>query len=117
MSHSERDNPMPALADSPPRHRLQYNLLTALAATLFCPPLTAPAKEGGWDFEPYHIQITIAIDAPGGLAEQLTDELPGYFQRRIEASLFPSWSCDVHVATSAERVTVFAAVEAPSDAM
>jgi hypothetical protein len=74
--------------------------------------LTSQAKNGGWDLDPYHVQIAIAIDAPGGLAEQLANELPRYLQRRIEASLAPAWTCDAHIATGAERAKILTTIAA-----
>jgi hypothetical protein len=70
------------------------------------------AKDGGWDFQPYHIQINIAIDTNGGLAEQLTANLPTYLSRRIAASLAPLWTADVHVATGRERDKLFKTIPA-----
>jgi hypothetical protein len=76
----------------------------------------ASAKQGGWEYENYHVQIIVAIDAPGGVAEQLADALPRYLQRRIEASLIPAWSSNVRLAAGAERRRVFADIDAPAPA-
>jgi hypothetical protein len=103
----------PARHRPSPAHRLRFSAFTATLLTiglLFTSP--SQSKEGGWDLEPYHIKITIAIDAPGGLAEQLTDELPRYLQRRIEASLTPAWVCDVSIASGQERAKILATIGA-----
>src|SRR6478609_1612515 len=70
------------------------------------------AKNGGWDLEPYHIQIAIVIDAPGGLAEQLARELPQYVERRVEASFAPAWICETRIAIGAERANIFSTITA-----
>src|SRR4051812_10965566 len=98
MSHPHYDISTPAHQRPNPASRLRLSALTLAILTvglLFNSP--AHAKDGGWDLEPYHIQITIAIDAPGGVADTLTNELPRYLQRRIEASLTPAWVCDVSI--------------------
>src|SRR3954462_13633054 len=84
----------------------------ALLVAAFSP---CAAKEGGWDLETYHINVSIAIDAPGGIAEQLAIDLPEYIRDRIEASLIPAGSCDITLANRAERANVFANVDSPSD--
>src|SRR4051812_48576100 len=78
--------------------------------------LTSQAKNGGWDLDPYHVQIAIAIDAPGGLAEQLANEPPHSLQRRIEASPAPAWTCDAHIATAAERAKILTTITAEDPA-
>src|SRR5690242_8154662 len=88
--------------------RLRLSALASWIAAALCLLTTATqAKNGGWDLEPYHIQIVIAIDTPGGLAEQLARELPQYLQRRIEASFAPAWICETRIATGAERAKIF----------
>jgi hypothetical protein len=95
-----------------PSRRLRFSSLTAAHLTI-CLVLASisQAKDGGWDLEPYHIKITIAIDAPGGLAEQLTSELPRYLQRRIDASLTPAWISDVSIASGPERAKILATLD------
>jgi hypothetical protein len=113
MSHTHHDISTSAHHRPNPPHRLRFSFFTpALLSTflLFLSP--AHAKNGGWDLEPYHIQISIAIDAPGGLTEQLASELPRYLQRRIDASLAPAWTCDVHIATGADRAKLLTAIAA-----
>jgi len=75
-----------------------------------------PAKDGGWDYESYRVQIVLAIDVPGGLAEMLADELPSYVRHRVEASLVPAWKCQTRLAIGAEREQICAAVSASSPA-
>src|SRR4051812_14197922 len=84
-----------------------HALILLFVICIFSP---AQAKNGGWDLEPYHVQISIAIDVPGGLAEQLVKDLPRYIDRRVEASLTPAWSCGVQVATDLERAKVFSTI-------
>jgi hypothetical protein len=90
--------------------------MIALVATALCAPTTS-AKDGGWGYEKYQVQITIAIDAPGGLAERLADELPRHLRRRVEASLVPAWNCEVRVAAGAERARMFTTVAAPEPSL
>src|SRR4051812_9118824 len=90
--------------------------LTAIAgALLFSAFVSCYANEGGWDFETYHIQLKIAVDAPGGYADQLSSELPAYYQNRIEASLLPQWAVDVTLATGADRANVLTELASATD--
>src|SRR6476660_2914606 len=117
MSHSNNDIPTRAHHRPMPPRRLRRSAFTpALVVALLFFDSPAHAKNGGWDLEPYHIQITIAIDAPGGLAEQLANELPRYLQRRIHASLAPAGACDVHIATGVDRAKVLTAIAASDPA-
>ena len=99
----------------PPR-RLQVSAIATLSLASLLLPAATHAKEGGWDFETYRIRITIAIDAPGGVAEQLADKLPRYVERRIDASIFPAWSSTVQLATGPDRSKVFTQIAAPPNA-
>src|SRR5258708_4308078 len=113
MSHSNHyiSTPAPSLPDPP--HRLWLSVFTLVILFPFTSFVSiSHAKNGGWDLEPYHIQITIAIDTPGGFAEQLANDLPRYLQRRIEASLVPAWSCDVHIAIGLERAKILTTISA-----
>jgi hypothetical protein len=51
-----------------------------------------------WDLQPYRIQATLAIDAPGDLAERLAADLPEYLEHRAEASIGPVWQLHVDAA-------------------
>ncbi len=95
-------------------HCVRSSIIAALAllTIFFGPSSCARAKSGGWDFEPYDVQINIAIDLPGGIAEQLVGQLPLHLKRRIDASLAPAWTCNVHLATGQERAKIFAAIAA-----
>ncbi len=112
MPHRRHNNLITETNAPASNHRLRLSAFFALAVASSYSLPTANAKDGGWDFEPYHIQIIIAIDAPGGVAEQLTNELPRYVRRRVEASLVPLWSCDTRVATGLERAKVFTTITA-----
>src|SRR5215203_4384516 len=94
--------------------RLRLNSLPALALliTFIGQYSIAHGKNGGWDLAPYHIQINIAIDAPGGLAERLATDLPRYVQRRIGSSLAPAWTSDIHIATGQDRAKIFTTIAA-----
>ncbi len=100
-------------SDSPPKHgppdRLRFSFIIIVVSTLTI-ALTSPlhAKNGGWNLEPYHIEIRIALDLPGGLAEQLTNDLPTYIQQRIAASLAPLWATTAQVALGEARAKLFA---------
>ena len=63
----------------------------------------AAAPDKYWDQQPYRIQVTLAIDAPGDLAEQLAADLPGYLVRRAEASIGPIWQLHVDPAEGGLR--------------
>jgi hypothetical protein len=101
---------------APAAHRLRLSVLTLLVLITLFAPQHASAKQGGWEYETYHVQIAVAIDVPGGIAEQLAGELPRYLQRRVEASLIPAWSCTVRLATGADRTRVFENVAAATPA-
>jgi hypothetical protein len=74
------------------------------------------AAEGGWEYQPYRIRAILAIDAPGGVAEELSTELPTYLQRRVDAALTPVWIFDVQLAAGTERDQVFTTIETATDA-
>ncbi len=95
----------------PRRSRLSAIAAAFLALTS---ALTSPlhAKNGGWDLEPYHIEIRIALDLPGGLAEQLTNDLPRYIEQRITASLNPLWTAVVQIAVKQDRQKLFTTLTA-----
>jgi hypothetical protein len=63
----------------------------------------AAAPDKYWDQQTYRIQVTLAIDAPGDLAEQLAADLPGYLVRRAEASIGPIWQLHVDPAEGGLR--------------
>ena len=97
-------------------HHLRLPLsVTALLALTSLARSTA-AAEGGWEYQPYRIKAILAIDAPGGLAEELSTELPAYLQRRVDAALAPAWIFDVQLAAGAERAQVFTTIETATDA-
>lgn len=113
MSNPNHDISTTAHHRPKPPHRLRLSAFTlAILITLNCFLPVSKAKNGGWDLEPYHIQIKIALDAPGGLAEQLANELPRYLQRRIDASLAPAWTCDARIATGLERAKILTTIAA-----
>src|SRR6476646_4394795 len=117
MSRSNHNISTPAHRRPNPPHRLRLNVFAStIFVILFCFAPRSWAKNGGWDLEPYHVQINIALDAAGGLAEQLANDLPSYLQRRIEASLIPAWICDVHIATGMERANILTAIAASDPA-
>jgi hypothetical protein len=71
-------------------------------------PRGALADDRGWEYRPYRIQAILAIDSPGGLSQQLANELPRYLQRRVHAAIGPLWSFDVELATGITHHRVFA---------
>src|SRR4051812_37906623 len=93
---------------SPRLHGSSASLAAITAAFLAGMFSYADAKEGGWDFEAYHIQLNVAIEAPGGIAEQLAADLPHYLRDRIETSLIPMWICDVSFANGADSAKIYA---------
>ena len=114
---------MPNDANNPPRHwspiaicRQQRVWLAILAAVSLGTVRHSIAADGGWDYEPYRIHAVLAIDAPGGLATQLANDLPAYLQCRVDAALFPTWIFDVQLAGAADRADVFTNLDSGSDA-
>src|SRR5262245_14710930 len=90
----------------PCRSGMAFRLCLVALASLY-PNASTQAKEGGWNLESYHVQLTIAIDAPGGVAEQLAADLPSYLEHRAVASLTPLWSCSANLADGTSRMSVF----------
>src|SRR5215210_3340159 len=113
MSHSHYDISITAYYRPHSRRRLRFNFFAVAIALLdVCLPSHSQAKDGGWDLSPYNLQITIAIDAPGGIAEQLAAELPRYVERRVDASLAPLWGSNVNIAAGPERAKILASIDA-----
>jgi hypothetical protein len=82
----------------------RLSLIALLALASLTP--SALGADGGWEYQPYRIHAVLAIDAPGGFAEQLSSELPEYLQRRVDAALAPAWNFDVALASGTERTQV-----------
>jgi hypothetical protein len=61
---------------------------------------TAAAVEPGkfWDQQPYRIEVTLALDAPGELADRFAAELPAYLERRAVASIGSLWQLHAAIA-------------------
>ncbi len=76
----------------------------------------AYAQETSWDFEPYRIQAVLALDLPGGLAEQLSKSLPSYLQDRVEAAIGPIWKLNTQVASGPLRYRVLKSITLFTDA-
>ena len=93
----------------PGRLRFSFIAIATLLASII--PNNLLAKNGGWDLEPYHVQIRIALVLPGGQSEQLAGELPRYIQQRVQAALEPLWISDTQVATGPDRAKVFATID------
>jgi hypothetical protein len=92
--------------------------LIVIAAALVggCQPWLAFADERGWEFQPYRIRVVVAIDAPGGLAEQLHYDVPKYLQQRVQGGIGPLWSIDVELADPLQKHLLSATVAvAPDD--
>ncbi len=107
----------------PPRHRVpQVHFAIRNLQFAFCIlqslvlSAVVAADERDWDYRAYDIQAIVAIDVPGGLAEQLTDRLPTYLRRRADAAMGPLWSFDVQLAAGAVRQHIFSQREMWSDA-
>jgi hypothetical protein len=56
-----------------------------------------------WEGAPYRIGASLAIDAPGDLAEQLAAELPGYLNDRVNTSIGISWRLKSELASGPMR--------------
>src|SRR4051794_19404398 len=98
-----------------PWRGIKTSAATIAAALCCCSFSSSHAKEGGWDLETYHVQLIVAIDAPGGVQEQLASELPEYVRDRIEASLTPAWACDLSLAIGAQRAQLYANLSAQTE--
>jgi hypothetical protein len=68
-----------------------------------------------WEGQPYRIQASLAIDAPGDLAQQLAGELPGYLSERAAAAIGSVWRLDVEPVNATERHQVLANLESQAD--
>lgn len=119
MHHQRTKTPKSKLSGLTPPRRLPFGpeftaagRLSSLLLALGCFPLTASADEGGWEYQPYRIHALLAIEAPGGMAERLAEELPLYLTRRVEAAIMPYWSFDVALAAGTDRNRVFADIGA-----
>ncbi len=92
---------------------LQLAIFALLTITTFAFPIPrAHAQSLGWDYQPYRIRALVALDLPGGVAQQLTDELPTFLQRRVDASIGPVWSFNVELATGAMRHRILSRITA-----
>jgi hypothetical protein len=83
----------------------------AAIAAMAAFPDEAAAGFGGWEFQPYRIHALLALDVPGGLAEELSGELPVYLRNRAGCAFAPLWVFDIELATGAARAKVFRDVE------
>jgi hypothetical protein len=87
--------------------RLRTSALSALAATAIC--FVAPklhAQQLAWDHQPYKVHAMVALDLPGGISEQMTNEIPAYLERRVDAAIGRIWSFDVKLAGGAMRARI-----------
>jgi hypothetical protein len=94
--------------------RWRFALLNILAVASL--PNICVAEDRGWEFEPYRIHAHVVLDVPGGIAEQLSQELPQYLAKRAEAAFGAAWSLDVKLTTGQSRRTVISHLESnPSE--
>jgi hypothetical protein len=78
--------------------------LTFAAASFYVlSPIASAAEPLGWDYQPYRIHAIVAVDLPGGIAEQVGSTLPTYLERRVVAGIGPLWSVHVELATGDMR--------------
>ncbi len=68
-----------------------------------------------WKGQPYHIQLSLAIDAPGGLAEQLAAELPQYLNDRTISTIGSVWRLKTDVASGELRYKLLGGLDALQD--
>jgi hypothetical protein len=83
------------------RGRLRACVLAAAAVLGLSEP--ADAEQLGWDFQPYRVRAVVALDLPGGIAEQISSELPEFLRRRVDAAMGQMWSFEVSLADGADR--------------
>lgn len=76
---------------------------------------TAFAAGGAWEYQPYRIRVLIAVDAPGGLADELSADLPAYIQRRAAATSGPAWHLDAGLANGAVRAAIINSFDQETD--
>ncbi|MEX0610985.1 MAG: hypothetical protein WD738_23990 [Pirellulales bacterium] len=106
-------NPSPGVLAPP--HRLRFSFYVSTSILLHALASASAAADLGWDYQPYRIRAVLAIDAPGGLSQQLADELPQYLKGRVHAAIGPLWSFDIDVATGAARGRLLAEMDARHD--
>jgi hypothetical protein len=85
------------------RTNLRFACQLAIVAFCWVRMVYAAGPDEAWDVDPYQIQISLAIDAPGDLAQQLADELPAYVRERAAASIGSLWRLETELATGATR--------------
>ncbi len=84
---------------------LNTTILSVLAVATACGAIVGRAaeREDVWEGQPYRIHAQLAIDAPGDLAEQLTEQLPSYLLDRVNASIGVVWRLKTDLATGPLR--------------
>jgi hypothetical protein len=93
---------------------LCVGLLGAAAFSLAVVACAAgPAKY--WDIDPYRIHATLAIDAPGELADELAAELPQYIETRAASSVGAIWRLQLELSTGAARRRLLGGMDALGD--
>jgi hypothetical protein len=71
----------------------------------------AAEQDKYWDQQPYRISVSLAIDAPGDLADRLAAELPAYLERRAQASIGPLWQLSAEVSVGPLRQRALGEIE------
>lgn len=101
----------------PLRKRMLWRIAPFICATILRLWMdgSALAADGGWEYQPYRIRVLIAVDAPGGLAEELSAELPAYIQRQAAAASGPSWQLDAGLANGAVRAAIINSFDQETD--
>jgi len=97
--------------------RVALQSLVVVATSCLCNASAADASPDGrgWEFEPYRIEVVIAIDAPGSLASWLAAELPLHLNRRATAAVGPAWELNVQIADAVQRQIMLSDIAALSD--
>ncbi len=94
----------------------QLALFSLLAtATIAFPAPRAAAQTLGWNYQPYRIHTLVALDLPGGVAQQMTDVLPTYLQRRVNASIGNLWSFNVELTGGVMRQRILSQISTLPD--
>jgi hypothetical protein len=78
-------------------------LAAAVASFSALSPIASTAEPLGWNYQPYRIHTIVALDLPGGVAQQMGNTLPKYLERRVVAGVGPLWSIHVELATGDMR--------------
>jgi hypothetical protein len=85
------------------RFNLSWFTAALLAAVCWGGASRAAELTESWEGSPYRIGVSLAIDAPGELAEQFAAELPGFLNDRVNTAIGVSWRLKTDLAGGSLR--------------